>query len=112
METRKRNVAIVGSAALIAALGLGGAMTAQADTGPPPAGSQTEVEGPSDGPDVGPDVNANEPGHQDADNTNDSAEESSTETEGPSDGPDVGPDTNPNEPGHQDAGSVNDDSAE
>jgi len=96
MRNLKRNAAITGAAAILAALGIGGAVTAQASThNPAPIVQQsdgdgevddaTEVEGveeANDGPDQGPDANPNEPGHQDADQ---------------------GPDANPNEPGHQDA---------
>ena len=111
-STIKRNVAIFGSAAVIAALGLGGLASANADPTAPavPSGSQSEKkadlaepdgEEADDGPDVGPDADPNEPGHQDADG--DDNEESETEGEEAEDGPDVGPDADPNEPGHQDA---------
>ncbi len=112
MRNLKRNAAITGAAAILAALGVGGAVTAHA-TGADPApivqpsdgdgevDDATEVDETDDGPDQGPDANPNEPGHQDADE--------SGETEGPDgaeevdDGPDQGPDANPDEPGHQDA---------
>ena len=114
MRNLKRNGAVVGAGAVIAALGLGGVMSAQADTNPTPAPSQTqqiadespgESSSESDGPDVGPDVNPSEPGHQDADESGDVGEsEAAGETESAQDdGPNVGPDANPNEPGHQDA---------
>ncbi len=112
MRNLKRNVAITGTVAILAALGIGGAVAAQATTSEPaPIVQQsdgdgevddaTEVEGAEeadDGPDQGPDANPNEPGHQDADETGEAegAEEAN-------DGPDQGPDANPNEPGHQDA---------
>ena len=81
MRNLKRNAAITGAAAILAALGIGGAVTAQATPqNPAPAVQQsdgdgevddaTEVEGAeeaNDGPDQGPDANPNEPGHQDAD---------------------------------------------
>ena len=119
MRNIKRNTALVGASAIIAAFGVGGVMTAHASTGQDSGSTSvvqkgTEKEAPEgseaaetdDGPDVGPDANPNEPGHQDADE--------SGEAEGPegaegaeaaetNDGPDVGPDANPNEPGHQDA---------
>jgi len=83
MRNLKRNAAITGAAAILAALGIGGAVTAQATTNDPaPIVQQsdgdgevddaTEVEGAeeaNDGPDQGPDANPNEPGHQDADET-------------------------------------------
>ena len=112
MKIRKRNVALVGSAALVAALGLGGAMTAQADTGTPAGGSQSETAETSDGPDVGPDADASEPGHQDADESGESGESESGESgdSASDDDTNTGPDADPNEPGHQDA--VGDDAAE
>lgn len=70
MTNLKRNVAIATSAGAIAALGFGGVMSANADTGPAPSGGQ-EV---SDGPDVGPDANPNAPGHQDASDAGDGGE--------------------------------------
>jgi len=76
----KRNVAIVASAAVIAALGLGGVMSANADTGTTPSNTtvgesgQGEGQDASDGPNVGPDTNANEPGHQDASDAGDATE--------------------------------------
>ncbi len=83
MNNTKRNVAITGAAAILAALGIGGAVTAQASpSSPAPIVQQsdgdgevddaTEVEGveeDDDGPDQGPDANPDEPGHQDADET-------------------------------------------
>jgi len=83
MRNLKRNVAITGAAAILAALGIGGVVTAQASTHTPapvvqPAdadgevGDATEVEGveeANDGPNQGPDANPSEPGHQDADET-------------------------------------------
>lgn len=103
MDKRKRYLALVGSAALIAALGVGGAMTAQANAGDAPDGGQSETGETSDGPDVGPDANSSEPGHQDAD-------ESGEESETADDDTNTGPDADPSEPGHQDA--VGDDAAE
>ena len=81
MKNLKRNVAITGAAAILAALGIGGAVTAQAAPTSPTHSVQqsngdgevndaTEVEGAeeaNDGPNQGPDANPNEPGHQDAD---------------------------------------------
>jgi len=75
MRNLKRNVALVGSTAVIAAAGLGGVMSAQADTSSTPATDQAEAaqEGAEaeDGPNQGPDANPNEQGHQDADDTGD-----------------------------------------
>lgn len=80
MRNLKRNAAITGAAAILAVLGLGGAIAAQAsDTTAPivqqsdragEAGDATQVKGAeevNDGPDQGPDADPNEPGHQDAD---------------------------------------------
>ena len=69
MTNLKRNLAIVASAGVVAALGFGGVMSASADTGTAP--SESEV---SDGPNVGPDANADEPGHQDASDAGDAGE--------------------------------------
>jgi hypothetical protein len=109
MRNLKRNAAITGAAAILAALGIGGAVTAQATTNDPaPIVQQSDGDGEvddasevgeaNDGAAQGPDANLNEPAHQDADE--------SGETEGAeeaNDGPDQGPDADPNEPGHQDA---------
>lgn len=119
MRNLKRNGAVVGASAVIAALGLGGVMSAQASPTPTPAPSHVqqavgessgETPSESDGPNVGPDVNPNEPGHQDAGSTNEADHgEAAGETESAKDnGPNVGPDANPNEPGHQDADSSGD----
>ncbi|MCZ3387420.1 MAG: hypothetical protein LH630_10770 [Actinomycetia bacterium] len=70
MTNLKRNVAIVASAGVVAVLGFGGVMNANADTGLAPSEGQ-EV---SDGPNVGPDANLNEPGHQDASDAGDGDE--------------------------------------
>lgn len=84
MKKLNRTAAVVGTAAVLAALGLGGAVTAaQADTNPAPStvqtsdgdgevndateGTETESQEAEDGPNQGPDANPNEPGHQDAD---------------------------------------------
>ena len=116
MRNLKRNAAITG-AAILAALGIGGAATAQASTNnPAPIVQQsdgdgevndaTEVEGveeASDGPDQGPDANPNEPGHQDADETGETEAAEGAESEEAEDGPNQGRDANRIEPGHQDA---------
>jgi len=117
MRNLKRNAAITGAAAILAALGIGGAVTAQATTpNPAPIVQQsggdgevddaTEAEGveeANDGPNQGPDANPNEPGHQDADETGETEGADGAESEEANDGPNQGPDANPNEPGHQDA---------
>ncbi|MGI8521887.1 MAG: hypothetical protein ACR2JU_01715 [Nocardioidaceae bacterium] len=129
MRNLKRNAAAVGASAIMAALGLGGVMSAHANTTSPPshaqvqkaAGSEKAGETPetSDGADVGPDANPNEPGHQDANQPGQDAnqqggaanEKGGTSGESESatdDGPNVGPDANPSEPGHQDAGQTGD----
>ena len=114
MRNLKRNAAITGAAAILAALGIGGAVTAQASTNnPAPIVQQsdgdgevndaTEVEEANDGPDQGPDANPNEPGHQDADEAGETEAAEGAESEEAEDGPNQGPDAKPNEPGHQDA---------
>ncbi len=80
MRNLKRNAAIAGGTAILAALGVGGTMAAQASDSPNQTQQQsdgdgevddaTEVEGAEetdDGADQGPDANPDEPGHQDAD---------------------------------------------
>lgn len=82
MRNLKRNAAITGAAAILAALGIGGAVAAQATTNDPaPVVQQSGGEGDdategaegaeeaNDGPNQGTDANPNEPGHQDADET-------------------------------------------
>jgi hypothetical protein len=118
MSNIKRNLALIGATAVIASVGIGGVMAAQADTGTSPShpavqkSGTAEVGETADGPDQGPDANANEPGHQDANETGEADEAPGTEkadgaegAEGAetADGPGQGPDANPNEPGHQDA---------
>ena len=131
----RRNAAVISAAAIIGALGIGGVMSAQADTpsgttqqvstnngdgdGEVPDATEQESDGETndDATDVGPDANPNEPGHQDASDTRsgeveeagdgdgevpDAAEQES-DGETNDDATDVGPDANPNEPGHQDA---------
>lgn len=110
MRNLKRNAAVVGAGAIIATLGLGGVMSAQASSTPAPAHTQVqktsggeragETAETNDGADVGPDANPNEPGHQDANEKGEAAGENESAKD---DGPNVGPDANPNEPGHQDA---------
>ncbi|MCW2842258.1 MAG: hypothetical protein JWN22_174 [Nocardioides sp.] len=126
MKSLKRNAAVLTAAAVIGAVGIGGVMSANADS-PQHSGGKTQVEqsdGDGEAPDsteaandgetnddatdVGPDANPNEPGHQDAsDSTADGEAPDSTEAENDGetndDATDVGPDANPNEPGHQDA---------
>lgn len=115
MMNRKRGFAIAAVAAAVAAIGFGGALSATAGTAAP-ADTGTTVSEPtqgqeqdtSDGPNVGPDANADEPGHQDASEAGDSAEESTESEAETSDGPNVGPDANADEPGHQDASDAGD----
>ncbi len=116
MRNPKRNAALGGAAALLAALGFGGVVSAQAaphDTTAPTAqrsdgdgevNDATETKGAEeadDGPNQGPDANPDEPGHQDADETGET--EGTEGAEEADDGPNQGPDANPDEPGHQDA---------
>jgi hypothetical protein len=112
MRNLKRNAAVTGAAAILAALGIGGAVTAQASTNDPApivqqSDDATEVEGTEeadDGANQGPDANPNEPGHQDADESGETeGAEEAEGTEEADDGPNQGPDANPNEPSHQDA---------
>jgi hypothetical protein len=110
MRNLKRNAAVVGASAIIAALGVGGVMSAPANNAHAPSHSQVQKSAGDEaaakeprrayGPDVGPYANPNEPGHQDANEKGENAGESESATD---DGPNVGPDANPNEPGHQDA---------
>ena len=85
MRNLKRDAAVIAGSAVIAALGIGGVMNAQADPPTPSQGQQTDT---SDGDGEVPDG-------LEAQNEADGAEAD--------DGPNVGPDADPNEPGHQDA---------
>lgn len=90
MRNFKRNAAVISAGAVLAALGLGGVMSAQAETPTTPGnpavqqsdgdgelnekaetgedrGATAEAEEADDGPNRGPDADPNEPGHQDAD---------------------------------------------
>lgn len=80
MRTSKRTTIIGSVAAGLAALGIGGAVAAQATAEPNSVVQQSDGDGETndaaegdeeanDGPDQGPDANPNEPGHQDADET-------------------------------------------
>jgi len=53
---------------------------------------------------TGPDADANEPGHQDASDAGDEAEEAGSEDADVN----AGPDADANEPGHQDASDAGD----
>lgn len=89
----KRNLAVIAAASFIGAVGIGGVVTAQADsTG---GGSQTSIDS-GDGDGEVPD--AQEQGEQ--------GQEADGETD--DDATDVGPDADPNEPGHQDASDAGD----
>ena len=78
MSSIRRNLALITSSAVIASVGIGGVMAAQADN--PAAPNQPSVEHSDeggadeveDGPDQGPDADLNEPGHQDADESGES----------------------------------------
>lgn len=85
MKYLKRNAAVVGATAVIAALGVGGVMSAHANS-PDDSTNQHAVHEQSDGDGEVPDSTEVENDGE----TNDDAS-------------DVGPDANPNEPGHQDA---------
>ncbi len=78
----RRNAAIIGAASILAALGIGGVVTAQADQGS--TGQQQSQVGDGDG------------------EQNDATEVES-DAEVNDDATDQGPDADPNEPGHQDA---------
>ena len=78
MRTSKRTTIVASVAAALAALGVGGAVAAQATAEPSSVVQQSDgdgetndaaegVEEANDGPDEGTDANPNEPGHQDAD---------------------------------------------
>ena len=80
----RRNAAIIAAAAVVGGLGIGGVVTANADsTGP--ADNQSQVE------------------QSDGDGEQDDATEVESDGETDDDASDVGPDADPNEPGHQDA---------
>ena len=81
----RRNVAVLSAAAIVGALGIGGVMTAQADSSGSGSGSHTTTD-KSDGDGEVPD-----------------AQEQGSDGEANDDAGDTGPDANPNEPGHQDA---------
>jgi uncharacterized low-complexity protein len=84
----KRNTAVIVAAAAVGALGIGGVVTANADNGSAPQHKVTSHQEKSDGDgevpdaqegsdgetnddatDTSPDANPNEPGHQDASDT-------------------------------------------
>lgn len=88
MRNLRRNAAVVGGTAVITALGLGGVMSAQADTATTPSSPAVQR---SDGTPIDPDQTTRERSTE------------KPEVEQPEDGPDKGPDADPNEPGHQDA---------
>jgi hypothetical protein len=77
MKNLKRNIAITSTAAILAAVGIGGTVAAQAATDSPTQsvvqsdgdGEVNDATEINDGPDQGPDANPNQPGHQDADET-------------------------------------------
>ena len=76
MKNLKRNIAVTSTVAILAAVGIGGTVAAQAATDSPTQsvaqadGEVDDATETNDGPDEGnqgPDANPNEPGHQDAD---------------------------------------------
>ncbi|MEJ7706104.1 MAG: hypothetical protein WKF82_13380 [Nocardioidaceae bacterium] len=101
----KRNAALLGSAAVIAAVGLGGVMSANAgpDTSPTHITQLEQSDGDGE--------TADDLEQSDGDGeTADDLEQSDGDGETADDDTNVGPDADPNEPGHQDA--VGDDAAE
>ncbi|GAA1807852.1 hypothetical protein GCM10009795_061320 [Nocardioides hankookensis] len=94
MKHLKRNAALVAATAVIAAVGIGGVMTATADSPRGSGHSQTEK---SDGD-----------GEIDDDGTEVGEVDGAEEAETNDDATDTGPDANPNEPGHQDASDAGD----
>ena len=123
MSNLKRNLAVIGSTAVFATLGLGGAMAANASPSHTSGhavvqkAASTEQGETADGPNVGVDASATEPGHQDASDTGDAADSADTADgadaadgaeSSASDGPDQGVDANPSEPGHQDVNDAAD----
>ena len=93
MRNLKRNAAIAGAAAVLAALGVGGTVAAHASSG------HSAVVQKSDGDGEAKDSNeANEASETEGDGEAKDA----NEVEGVDEG-NQGPDANPNEPGHQDA---------
>ncbi|KQW43953.1 hypothetical protein ASC77_21400 [Nocardioides sp. Root1257] len=93
MKNLRRNAALVAAIAVIGAVGIGGVMTATADSPRGSGHSQTEK---SDGD--GEVDDATEVGEVDG----------AGEAETNDDATDTGPDANPNEPGHQDASDAGD----
>ncbi|MEJ7707674.1 MAG: hypothetical protein WKF82_10650 [Nocardioidaceae bacterium] len=86
----KRNAAILGSAVVIAALGLGGVMSANAGTDPSPTHS-TQLEQPDGDGDVADDGEQSDGDHEQSDGDSETADNDTN----------VGPDADPSEPGHK-----------
>ncbi|MFT4262028.1 MAG: hypothetical protein QM572_01475 [Nocardioides sp.] len=84
----KRNFAVIAAAAIVGALGIGGVVTANADSGSSTPTPSKVTPDTSDGDGEVPDSQETEEG---------------TDGETNDDATDTGPDANPNEPGHQDA---------
>ncbi|CAN5485843.1 hypothetical protein BH11ACT8_BH11ACT8_05620 [soil metagenome] len=87
----KRNAAILAAAAIVGGLGIGGLVTANADS-----------------PSAGPKTGASTTDRGDGDGEVPDAQEQQSDGESNDDGTDVGKDADPNEPGHQDATDAGD----
>ncbi len=96
----RRNAAILAAASIIGAVGIGGVVTAQADSGSG-GGSGSHTTEKSDGDGEVPDAQENDTNEADegAEDPSDDAADGETND----DATDSGPDANPAEPGHQDA---------
>ena len=117
--TKKQTMAAVAAGILVAVAGGTGVAVAAGNPTPGPVtvastnapGSPATAivpaadETTSDGADQGPDADATEPGHQDANEADDTSEGPETAAD---DGADQGPDADATEPGHQDANEADD----
>jgi hypothetical protein len=91
----RRNAAVIAAAAIVGALGVGGVVSAQADS---QGGTGHSTVDQSDG-----DGEQNDATEADNDGEQNDATEVENDAETNDDASDTGPDANPNEPGHQDA---------
>ena len=76
MNNLRRNAAVVAAVGVIAAVGVGGGMSAQASSPSNSGNGSSQLEKSDagtndDAADTGPDANPNEPGHQDASDAGD-----------------------------------------
>ncbi len=94
----RRNAAVIAAASIVGALGIGGVMSAQADTTGGTSQSTTVDQSDGDG-----EQNDATEAENDGDGEQNDATEAENDGETNDDATDTGPDANPNEPGHQDA---------